>query len=84
MSKYTKTGTKEDKRAREMAKRKSKRKSTGKGNKAAKVEKEYDILTMEEQQARDAKYAMRLADLRTCLSFIDGKWDGLQVMGYEK
>lgn len=67
-----------------MAKRKSKRKSTGKGNKAAKVEKEYDILTMEEQQARDAKYAMRLADLRTCLSFIDGKRDGLQVIGYEK
>ncbi|XP_011206536.4 uncharacterized protein LOC105228410 [Bactrocera dorsalis] len=54
-----------------MAKRKSKRKSAGKGNKAAKIEKEYTILTMEEQQTRDAKYAMRLADLRTCLSFID-------------
>ncbi|XP_011179379.1 uncharacterized protein LOC105210257 [Zeugodacus cucurbitae] len=50
---------------------KSNRKSTGKGTKPIKVEKEYTILTPEEQQTRDAKYAMRLADLRTCLSFID-------------
>ncbi|XP_054738724.1 uncharacterized protein LOC129244862 [Anastrepha obliqua] len=50
---------------------KGKRGKGGKGSKSQKIEKEYKILTMEEQQARDAKYAMRLVDLRTCLSFID-------------
>lgn len=75
-----------------MVKRKATPKGAGKGNKSSKFEKEYAILTMEEQEARDAKYAMRLADLRTCLSFVDGKWGTiatwryieLQVKGFEK
>ncbi|XP_067627464.1 uncharacterized protein [Eurosta solidaginis] len=52
-----------------MAKGKKKEGNTDKEIK--KVEKEYTLLNVEEQKARDAKYAMRLMDLRACLSHID-------------
>ncbi|XP_012155404.1 uncharacterized protein LOC101459558 [Ceratitis capitata] len=67
-----------------MAKRrKSKSKKTG-AKHPPKIEKEYIILTPDEQQMRDAKYAMRLADLRSCLSFIDDAFMKVEELKQEE
>ncbi|XP_036333680.1 uncharacterized protein LOC118744644 [Rhagoletis pomonella] len=57
-----------------MANGKAKKAGKGKGHRDGnlqKTEKEYKLLTMEEQQARDTKYEMRLVELRACRNFID-------------